>query len=241
MTEATPTNPANPVSAAASPPAVRFTLQEELFIFCSLMLITCVFLPWQVSGDTDVTLWDRITSADSFASALLWIIPPMLMALSLWSVSRPAIRPWFGMASFVAINLIALSFPMLAGGRGYGMQLAGLFAFGLLVLSANPAITRSHDFAMRRLNSQKAEVFTHVGTVLPAIHFSTQEFYAKIESDIRSRNWPGVELLRVAYTEAGLLSHKREYLRVIRQRQVFDICAATFGSDYFFTLREAEI
>jgi hypothetical protein len=28
---------------------------------------------------------------------------------------------------------------------------------------------------------------------------------------------------------------------VVRQRQVFDLCAASFGKDYFFSVREAEI
>jgi len=46
---------------------------------------------------------------------------------------------------------------------------------------------------------------------------------------------------RVEYREAGLLSHSREYLRIIRQRQLFDVCAARFGKDSFFSLREAEI
>jgi hypothetical protein len=95
--------------------------------------------------------------------------------------------------------------------------------------------------AMRRLNSRSAEVFSHWGAALPGIQFSAQDFYAKLEAAIRSREWPGVEFLRVHYSEAGPLSHKREYLRVIRQRQVFDVCAASFGQDYSFTLREAVI
>src|SRR5439155_1289690 len=130
---------------------------------------------------------------------------------------------------------------LLPGREAYGVELAKLFALGLLVLSANPAIVKAGDLAMRRLNSRKAEVFTHWGTVLPGIEFSAQEFYAKLENEIRARQWPGVEFLRVLYSEAGLLSHNREYLRVVRQRQVFDVCAAKFGKDYFFTLREAEI
>lgn len=110
-----------------------------------------------------------------------------------------------------------------------------------MVLSASHTILKAGDLAMRRLNSQSAEVFTHWGTVLPGIHFSAQELYAKVENEIRERQWPGVESLRAVHSEAGLLSHKREYLRVIRQRQVFDLCAASFGKDYFVTLREAEI
>jgi len=127
------------------------------------------------------------------------------------------------------------------GARDYGAQLARSFALTTLIVSAKPAVIRAADFAMRRLNAQKSEVSSHWGTALCSIQFSAQEFYAKIENAIRAREWPGLELLRVLHSEAGLLSHKREYLRVVRQRQVFDICAATFGKDYFFTLREAEI
>jgi hypothetical protein len=141
----------------------------------------------------------------------------------------------------LAVNVAIASFGLLPGGEAYGAQLARLCVLSLLVLSANPAIVKSTDLAMRRLNSQKAEVFTHFGSVLPGIQFSAQEFYANLENEIRTRQWPGVEFLRVLHSEAGLLSHKREYLRVVRQRQVFDVCAAHFGTDYFFTLREAEI
>jgi hypothetical protein len=115
------------------------------------------------------------------------------------------------------------------------------FALAMLILSARPAVNKVGDYLMKRLNSKSAEVFNHWGTALHNVQFSAQPFYARVEQEIRARQWPGVELLRIAHSEAGLLSHKREYLRVIRQRQVFDICAATFGRDYFFTLREAEI
>jgi hypothetical protein len=204
------------------------------------MLVTCFFLPWHVS-DTEVSPWSLFTLSESMIIAAAWIVLPTLYGLALWSVSRPRVRPWFGIVTAVAVNVAMASFAFLPGREAYGAELARLFALGLLVLSANPAIVKAGDIAMRRLNSQTAEVFTHWGTVLPGIQFSAQEFYAKLENEIRSRQWPGVEFLRVLYTEAGLLSHKREYLRVIRHRQVFDVCAANFGRDYFFTLREAEI
>jgi hypothetical protein len=37
------------------------------------------------------------------------------------------------------------------------------------------------------------------------------------------------------------MSNKREYLRMTRERLVFDICAAPFGTAYFFSCRFAEI
>jgi len=39
------------------------------------------------------------------------------------------------------------------------------------------------------------------------------------------------------YAEGGLLSANRVYLRLIRERLAFDICAAPFGTRYFFTHR----
>jgi len=165
----------------------------------------------------------------------------MLYGVTPLTVSHPSIRPWFGLAAAVTVSVSLAGFALIPGQAAYGATLASVFALALLVLSANPAIAKAGDFAMRRLNAQSAEVFTHWGTVLPGIHFSAQELYAKVENEIQERQWPGVEFLRAVHSEAGLLSHKREYLRVIRQRQVFDLCAANFGKDYFVTLREAEI
>ena len=38
-----------------------------------------------------------------------------------------------------------------------------------------------------------------------------------------------------------MLSQKREYLRMTRERLVFDICAAPFGTAFFFSCRFAQI
>jgi hypothetical protein len=210
--------------------AFDFRQQDMLFLFCSLMLLTCYFLPWEAGQ----SLWDFLSTSSSFfwpALFILYLVMPL-------SAAAPRVRPWFGIAAGGA-GLVAFS--LLSGSTDYGAQLAKLFTLAVLILSANPAMAKIGDLAMRKLNSRTAEVFTHWGTVLPGIHFSAQELYAKIEAEIRDRQWPGVEFLRIAHSEVGVLSHKREYLRVIRQRQVFDFCAATFGKDYFFTLREAEI
>ncbi len=222
----------------AAPP--RFSVQEELFIFCNLMLVTCLFLPWRVATG-EITPWDLFSSFDSTAISSGFAGLFLLLGVTLWSVSRPRIRPWFGLATALAVHAVYVGFELMPGHASYGARLAGFIALGLLGLSANPALVKAGDLAMRRLNSRQAEVFSHSATVLPGIQLSTQEFYTKLEEAIRAHNWPGVEFLRVSHREAGLLSHQREYLRVVRQRQVIDACAARFGTDYFFTLREAEI
>ena len=212
----------------------RLTLQEECFLFASLMLLTCYFLPWR---EQELSAWNVLVRAENPIATFCLTLAFVVFCVAPTTVRAPVVRPWFGMlTAFSAI--LAL---MVVATSDWGAQLTRFFAFVMLVLSANPAVSKARDFTMKRLGSQKAEVFNHWGTALRGIRLSAQEFYEKLENEIRTRSWPGVEVLRILHSEAGLLSHKREYLRVIRQRQVFDICAAPFGNDYFFTLREAEI
>src|SRR5206468_1423098 len=69
----------------------------------------------------------------------------------------------------------------------------------------------------------------------------TAEFYQMIEKELTARKVPGLEISRVEWSEGGLLSDKREYLRLRRERLVFDICAAPFGTSYFFSFRFVEL
>ena len=67
------------------------------------------------------------------------------------------------------------------------------------------------------------------------------EFYQAIEHDLTTRELTGLEISRIEYAEGGLLSAQREYLRMRRERLVFDVCAAPFGTTWFFSCRFAEI
>ena len=64
-----------------------------------------------------------------------------------------------------------------------------------------------------------------------------QEFYAALEKELANRKIPGLDLSRIEYAEGGLLSDKRIYLRMLRERLAFDVCAAPFGSTFFFSCR----
>ena len=70
---------------------------------------------------------------------------------------------------------------------------------------------------------------------------SPEEFYSAIESDLVQRQVPGLEITREEFAEGGLLSAKRVYLRMRRERLVFDICSAPFGKAWFFSYRFALI
>jgi len=70
---------------------------------------------------------------------------------------------------------------------------------------------------------------------------STVNFYAMVEGAVANRHIPDVGIERIEYSEGGALSDKRQYLRVRRRRDVFDICGAPFGDGFFFSWWLAEL
>ncbi|MBL9185843.1 MAG: hypothetical protein JNK23_00050 [Opitutaceae bacterium] len=68
-------------------------------------------------------------------------------------------------------------------------------------------------------------------------HFSALEFYDQVEADLKARRVPRLRSQRVAFHEGSRLSDKRIYLRLARERFSFEVCAAPFGTGYFFSLR----
>lgn len=63
------------------------------------------------------------------------------------------------------------------------------------------------------------------------------EFYEAVEKNVATLKIPGLEFSREDYAEGGVLSDQRVYLRMIRERLAFDVCAAQFGTRYFFSSR----
>ena len=81
----------------------------------------------------------------------------------------------------------------------------------------------------------------HWYALIPGFNTSGKDFYTAIEAELKAREIPGLDIFHVDFAEGGALSQKREYLRMTRERLVFDICAAPFGTAYFFSCRFAEI
>lgn len=77
---------------------------------------------------------------------------------------------------------------------------------------------------------------SHWSTLIEELQASPLECYAAIEEAIQRREIPGVRISRVWFKE-GFFSAKRLYLRVSRNRLGFDICAAPFGTGFFFSWR----
>jgi hypothetical protein len=90
-------------------------------------------------------------------------------------------------------------------------------------------------------SKSKADVIDHWYALVPDFNSSTKEFYESVEKGLKGREVPGLEIFHIDFAEGGIMSSKREYLRMTRERLVFDICAAPFGKAYFFSCRFAEI
>jgi hypothetical protein len=88
---------------------------------------------------------------------------------------------------------------------------------------------------------RKVVVEKHWYVPLLDFHVSTQEFYSAIENELKERKVPDLEIGRVDFAEGGLFSAHRQYLRLRRERLIFDICSSPFGTSWFFSLRGSVI
>lgn len=62
---------------------------------------------------------------------------------------------------------------------------------------------------------------------------SSREFYTAFEKAVEARAVPELHSMRVEHKEGALASANREYLRMHRGKNAFDICAAPFGTGFF--------
>lgn len=78
-------------------------------------------------------------------------------------------------------------------------------------------------------------VLSHWHTLFEDFSTSTQEFYEAVEAAVWKRRPSGIVTCRTRFSEGGVGSAQREYLRVQRNRIAFDICSAPYGSGHFFS------
>jgi len=84
---------------------------------------------------------------------------------------------------------------------------------------------------------KKGDELHHWFTFLENFNLAPSEFYSAVEKELDRLKMPSMDMSRVEFSEGGLLSDKRVYLRMTRERFVFDLCAAPFGTGYFFSCR----
>jgi hypothetical protein len=81
----------------------------------------------------------------------------------------------------------------------------------------------------------EAQFLSHWYQLIEGMSHSTQEFYGALEEAISRRDIPKVKTGRVEHAEGGLLGGKRQYFRVTCRKLIFDVCAAPFGTGFFFS------
>ena len=79
------------------------------------------------------------------------------------------------------------------------------------------------------------DIFSHWHAFKENFQASPKDFYSDVEAALRKRQIPDITFSRVDWREGGILSAKREYLRVRRKELVFDLCGAPFGNAFFFS------
>jgi hypothetical protein len=84
-------------------------------------------------------------------------------------------------------------------------------------------------------------VISNWHTLFEDFSTSTQDFYTAVEEAVARRNLPEIKISRVLFSERGIGSPDREYLRVRRYRVAFDICSAPYGDGHFFSWWLAKI
>lgn len=78
-------------------------------------------------------------------------------------------------------------------------------------------------------------ILSHWFNTLDGFQTSAMAFYESVRQAIERREIPKVEMSLVEWHESGMFSAKRAYLRVKREDYVFDICAAPYGTGFFFS------
>ncbi|MFY9824898.1 MAG: hypothetical protein WAM82_26205 [Thermoanaerobaculia bacterium] len=87
----------------------------------------------------------------------------------------------------------------------------------------------------------KPQVEGHWHSLIEGFSTSSLDFYELVKAGIARREIPDLKISQVEWKQGGLGSGKRVYLRVSREGLNFDVCAAPFGTGYFFSWWLAKI
>ena len=84
-------------------------------------------------------------------------------------------------------------------------------------------------------------IFSHWSTMIEGLSASPKAFFESIEAAVAEKQLEGAKHSRIHWREGGVLSAKREYLRIHRKEYAFDICGAPFGNGFFVSWWLGEI
>ncbi len=84
-----------------------------------------------------------------------------------------------------------------------------------------------------KLQVRDSEELAHWAKLFEQFNYSPREFYTLVEKNLATRSVPGAGAEFRVLPEGGILSPERLYLTVKRERLVFLLCAAPFGTGFF--------
>lgn len=87
------------------------------------------------------------------------------------------------------------------------------------------------------IENKKGDTLDYWIAFLDDYKLSPQQFYDAIAKELAARRIPDMEISREQFAEGGLLSDRRIYLKMFRERLALYTCAAPFGTGYFFSCR----
>lgn len=85
-----------------------------------------------------------------------------------------------------------------------------------------------------RKSDQIQEILAHWSYLVRGLQYDPARFYEILQGKIESEKIKGVKMKTAVLTQKGMLSRKRDYLRVQYDNFVFDVCGAPFGEKNFF-------
>ncbi len=83
--------------------------------------------------------------------------------------------------------------------------------------------------------SGKSEATGNWSHLFAGMQHDPEKFYDLVEETLKERQVPDFKTARKIFSEGGLLSHNRLYLEVSRGDYIFHICAAPWGTGFFFS------
>lgn len=235
-------NPADASPPPASPDAPGpQTPAERLLMAGAMLLLLCFLLPWFQAYPTRVTPW-AVINTNSYGK-LLWFVPVfaglLIAAINLHRSVKLMARLAGGAAVLGVLGIRTTLPPEVSiTSVGWFMVWVGC---ALPVLASDARDPMRRDPKPGRFLRRKAGLVSHWFVLLEDFNASTKEFYATIQAEVKQRELPLSDMAHVEFAEGGALSAKRDYLRFRHERLVIDLCAAPYGTDYFFSLRVCEL
>ncbi|MBL7722921.1 MAG: hypothetical protein JNK27_02180 [Chitinophagaceae bacterium] len=108
--------------------------------------------------------------------------------------------------------------------RRSGLSTLDLILIGVLALIIIAAL---------RQKSPIKKVLSHWHHRFTSTPFSPQEFYDKVEANLKAKELDKLSVYRLTYSEGGFLSPQRIYLRIQYKELIYDVCAAPYAKEFF--------